>query len=317
MGPSDFEASAVHCLVGPTASGKSELAVELAERAGAEILSMDSMLVYRGLDVGTAKPGPALRERVPHHLMDLVGPEESFSVQRWLAQAERALADVRGRGKRALFVGGTAFFLRALVQGLFEGPPADPLVRARIEARADGQGLAALHAELERADHASAARIHVNDRKRVVRALEVLEQTGRTLSSWQREWGWHGAEAPAPRPHRIAGLRLETGELDRRIRARTAAMLDAGWIEEAARVRAGPGFGPTAAQALGYAEVLELADGAIDRATCEERIALSTRQFARRQRTGLRRFEIGWVEPDEEDPCAGAAGVLDVLGWGR
>jgi tRNA dimethylallyltransferase len=307
--------SPVHCLVGPTASGKSEVAVEVAERAGAEILSMDSMLVYRGMDIGTAKPTAELTERVPHHLMDLVGPEESFSVQRWLAEAERVLADVQGRGARALFVGGTAFFLRALLQGLFDGPPVDPVVRAGIEARVDEEGLAALHAELERVDPPSAARIHPNDRKRVVRALEVLEQTGRPLSSWQQEWGWHAGEPPASRPHTLAGLRLETGELDRRIRARTAAMLDAGWLEEAVRLRANPGLGPTACQALGYAEVLELADGAIGREVCEERIALRTRQFARRQRTWLRRFDIGWVEAQEKDPRAVAAGVMDVLGW--
>ena len=322
MGARDTADEPVFCLVGPTAAGKSELAVRVAERAGAEILSMDSMLVYRGMDVGTAKPGPEWTGRVPHHLLDLVGPEESFSVQRWLAEAERALADVRERGRRALFVGGTAFFLRALVHGLFDGPPADPELRARIEARAERVGAPALHAELEGVDPESAGRIHPNDRKRVVRALEVHEQTGRALSSWQNEWGWHGREAPAGRERRIAGLRVAPGELEQRIRARTAAMLDAGWVEEALAVRAGPGFGPTAIQALGYAEVLELADGAIDRATCEERIALRTRQFARRQRTWLRRFgEIGWIAADtREDPgpeLHGVDGVLRALGWSR
>jgi tRNA dimethylallyltransferase len=298
--------------------GKTELSLALAERAGAEIVSMDSMLVYRGMDIGTAKPGAAERARAPHHLMDLVEPDERFSVQQWLAEAERTFADIRARGRRALVVGGTAFFLRALVYGLFDGPPVDADLRAAIQARADQLGPEALHAELARVDARSAERLHPNDVKRVVRALEVWEQSGRPLSDWQTSWGWHGAGTPAARACRIVGLRLETERLDAGIRARTADMLARGWLEEAVAIRAGPGFGPTASQALGYTEVLRLADGELERTDCETLIALRTRQFARRQRTWLRRFDgVHWIDRGQEkSPVEELDEALIALGWG-
>ena len=293
----------IDVLVGCTAAGKTALALELAEASGREVLSMDSMLVYRGLDVGTAKPTAEEQGRVRHHLIDLVDPSERYDVQRYLADFEAAEADVRRRGRVPLVVGGTGFYLQAILFGLFEGPPVDLAVRAAIEARGEREGPAALHAELERSDSASAARIHPNDVKRVVRALEVLEQTGRTLSDWQREWGWDGAERPG-RPRRLVGLAREEPGLTERIRLRTREMLSSGWPEEAERVRAGAGFGETAIQALGYREVLELVDGRATKAETEERIALRTRQFARRQRTWFRRFpEIRWLDP-EDGACA-------------
>lgn len=297
-------------LVGPTASGKTALGLALAERAGAEILSLDSMLVYRGLDVGTAKPTAAERARVRHHLLDLVSPAERYDVQRYLADARAALADVYARGRRALFVGGTGFYLAALVRGLFEGPPVDAALRGRIEARAAAQGPGPLHAELAAVDPDSAERIHPNDVRRVIRGIEVFEQTGRPLSAWQREWG----ATPSPRVERarLVGLALETPELDRRIRLRTDAMLDAGWRDEARAVSAGEGFGPSARQALGYAEVLAWADGALTREAARERIALRTRQFARRQRTWYRKFPIRWLDPD--DPAV-VERALEALGW--
>lgn len=300
--PDPLDAAPLHAVLGPTAVGKSALALELAERAGAEILSLDSMLVYRGLDIGTAKPSAAERARVPHHLLDLVDPPERYDVLRYLADARRAVADVRARGRRPLFVGGTAFYYRALVQGLFEGPPVDHELRARIEARAEAEGLAALHRELRRIDPDSATRIHPNDRKRVVRALEVFEQTGDPLSVQQREWGWSEGRPPPGRARRVVALRRPAAELEERIRARTAEMLAAGWIDEVRALRDGPGFGPTSIQALGYSEVLLHLDGELDRDELRERIALRTRQFARRQRTWFRRFpEIRWIDPASRD----------------
>lgn len=299
-------------LVGATATGKTALALEVAERAGAEVLSLDSMLVYRGLDIGTAKPSPAQRARVRHHLVDLVEPSEPYDVQRYLADLRAALAEVQGRGRRALLVGGTGFYLAAVLRGLFEGPPVDRGLRARIEGRARDVGSEALHLELARVDPVSAAKIHPNDAKRVVRALEVLEQTGRSLADWQREWG---AERGArERQARLLGLRLDRAELDRRIAARTAAMLDAGWREEAVAVRAGSGFGPSARSALGYDAVLEWADGRMERAQVQEHIALRTRQFARRQRTWYRKFDVHWLEAlgPPEALCDAALGVF---GW--
>jgi tRNA dimethylallyltransferase len=281
-------------LIGPTAVGKSAAALALAARSGCEIVSLDSMQVYRGMDVGTAKPSPAERARVRHHMLDLVGPEERFDVQRYLRELEPVLADLERRGARALFVGGTGFYLKALTHGLFEGPSVDHELRARLEARYSAEGAQVLHAELARVDPPAAARIHARDRKRVLRGLEVFEQTGRTLSDWQREWGWHG-RAAAPRLARMAGLDCPMPELEARIGARTRAMLDSGWVEEARAIRDGPGFGPTASQALGYAEALELGAGRLSRSDCEQQILRATRQFARRQRTWWRKLDVHWL----------------------
>jgi len=294
-------------LLGPTAVGKSRLALDLAEELGAELLSLDSMQVYRGMDVGTAKPSHAERARVRHHLLDLVAPSERYDVSRYVADAAAAEADVRGRGRTPLFVGGTGLYLRALVRGLFDGPPVDPALRARLNARCEREGSAALHAELARFDPALAARLHPNDQKRIVRGHEVFEQTARALSDWQRQWG----NVLGARPLRAVGLQLPDDVHQARISERIAAMLDSGWVEEARRVRAHPGFGPTAIQALGYREVLELADARRSRAECAERIALLTRQFARRQRTWFRYFAVRWLDPRNEAAHAEARAVFE------
>jgi len=302
-------------LIGTTASGKTALSLEVAERAGAEIVSMDSMLVYRGMDIGTAKPGASERARVPHFALDLVEPCATFTVQHYLAAAESVLQGIALRGRRALFVGGTALYLKVLVHGMFRGPDTDPSLRSELERRFDREGPGPLHAELAQVDPRSSARIHAHDKKRVVRALEVWRQTGRPLSDWQREWGTSEGQ-----PRKIVGLRVETAELDRRIVQRTRAMLDAGWAEEAARIRATSGFSPTSVQALGYADALGLADAQIDRARAEQQIRLATRQFARRQRTWFRKFpETRWLESpsNSEDLAARASEVLEVFGWQR
>lgn len=295
-------------IVGPTAAGKSDLALEVAERAGAELVSLDSMQVYRGMDIGTAKPDEAMRARVPHHMLDLVTPDERYDVQRFLGDLAPVLAELAERGRRALFVGGTAFYLKALTHGLFEGPDVDPGLRARLEEEARELGPEALHARVAAVDPASAARLHPNDTRRLVRALEVHAQTGRALSDWQREWEGQGAG----RPRRLVGVGHTVPDLDARILARARVMLDAGWPEEAARVRERWGFGPTAIQALGYAEVLRMVDGELDREECAREIALRTRQFARKQRTWYRKFEeITWL------PSAGdrVGLALEALGW--
>ncbi len=302
---------ALRVIVGPTASGKSELALRVAERAGAEIVSLDSMQVYRGMDIGTAKPDAAERARVPHHMLDLVAPTERYGVHAWLRDLEPVLADLRARGRRALFVGGTGLYLKALAGGFFEGPEHDPALRALLERRAAELGGAALHAELSAVDPPSAARLHPNDHKRVVRALEVHAQTGRPLSYWQTQW----KQAPA-RALRIVGLERDVPDLDRRIRQRTRALLVAGWPEEAARIRATSGFGTTAAQALGYAQALELFDGRLDLDAAVEAIVLATRQFARRQRTWYRKFPaIVWLRPESRAPADLADEALGALGW--
>ena len=300
-------------LVGPTAVGKTAFALELAEALGAWIVSLDSMQVYRRMDIGTAKPTPDERERVPHLCLDRVEPSERYDVQRYLKDAEAAREHCRRVGKRALFVGGAGLYLKALCRGLFGGPPVDLELRERLKARAREAGSPALHAELAHLDPASAARLHPNDEKRVLRALEVLEQTGRSLSDWQREWGWHGRSA-TERPQRIVGLRLPGALLDERIRARVCGMLERGWARETRAIRDGVGFGPTAIQALGYREVLELADGCESSAEIEERLVALTRRFVRRQHTWFRSWpHIRWIDPRAADAQRVALGALGAL----
>jgi tRNA dimethylallyltransferase len=309
-----------HCLIGPTAVGKSRVALAVAEQAGAEIVSLDSMQVYRGLDIGTAKPTPAERARVRHHMLDLVEPDERFDVQRYLALLRPVVAEADAAGRRLLFTGGTGFYLKVLLAGLFEGPPVDLELRQAIEARCREEGNAKLHAELAEFDPRASARIHVRDTKRLVRAHEVFRQTGRTLSSWQREWGDDGR---AQRDARIVGLDLPVRELDQRIALRARAMLAAGWPEEAAGVRAQSGFSASSAQALGYREALALADRAITFEDCAASIALRTRQFARRQRTWYRKFAgTLWISAPEGDTSGdrvrpAVEQILSTFGWSR
>ncbi len=190
-------------LTGPTASGKSRLGVELARRLGAEIVSMDSMALYRRMDIGTAKPGPGDRQRVPHHLIDVLEPWESANVAWWREQAGRICREIEARDRRALFVGGTPLYLKALLEGLFEGPPGEDGVRRRLEQEALDLGPQSLHARLASVDPATAGRLHPNDVRRVVRALEVWELTGKPISSWQQQW------KPFPLAHPSEGETLD------------------------------------------------------------------------------------------------------------
>ena len=190
MLPPPFQNALV--LTGPTGSGKTQLALELAPRLNAEIISMDSMAVYRRMDIGTAKPTPPQRAMVPHRLVDLLEPWESASVAWWLDQAKRCAADIEARGRTVLFVGGTPLYLKALLCGLFDGPPADAAIRQRLTAEAESLGSTVLHNRLAAVDPVCAARLHPNDVRRMVRALEVYELTGKPMSSWQTQWNVRG-----------------------------------------------------------------------------------------------------------------------------
>lgn len=281
--PADFADALV--LTGPTGAGKSAVALELADRLGCEIVAMDSMTLYRGMDIGTAKPTAEERARVPHHLIDVLDPWESGSVAWWLDRADEACRLIRSRGKLPLFVGGTPFYLKALTCGLFDAPPVDPPIRAGLEAEADQLGPVALHRRLAEVDPLTAARLHPNDVRRVVRALEVFVATGRPISSFQQTWA-------APDTHaRIPCVMLDwpRDELYRRIDARVDAMLAAGWVDEVRRLAADPrGMGKEASQALGYRELRLHLDNGGDRAATVAEIKTRTRQFAKRQLTWFR-----------------------------
>src|SRR5215213_2256700 len=223
-------------LTGPTASGKSALALELAPRLNAEIISADSMTLYRGMDVGTAKPAAEDRARVPHHLIDVLDPWESANVAWWLDRAMGCVRDIEARGKTALFVGGTPFYLKALLCGLFPSPPSDQDLRRRLEAEAEATGRDALHARLAGVDPMSARRLHPNDVRRVVRALEVWHLTGRPLSAWQQQ-DWWGAEGPRFRSGSCLAIEVPRADLNARIDRRVEAMFAAGWVDEVRRLR--------------------------------------------------------------------------------
>jgi tRNA dimethylallyltransferase len=275
-------------LTGPTASGKSALALDLAGPLNAEIISADSMTVYRGMDVGTAKPSAADRERVPHHLIDVLDPWESANVAGWFERSESAVRDVEARGKTALFVGGTPFYLKALLCGLFPSPPADHELRRRLEAEAESCGREALHARLASVDVVTAQRLHPNDVRRVVRALEVWHLTGKPISAWQQQDWWDGA-TPRFRPGSCLVVDVPRSELYARIDRRVEAMFAAGWVDEVRRLRALPRpLSREASQALGYREIGEFLDGRRSRAETVAEVQLRTRQFAKRQLTWFR-----------------------------
>jgi tRNA dimethylallyltransferase len=273
-------------LTGPTGSGKTQLALELAERLGAEIISMDSMALYRGMDIGTAKPSLAERRRVPHHLIDVLDPWESSSVAWWLERAGECCQEIESRGRAVLFVGGTPLYLKALLRGLFEGPPADLVLRDRLQREADAQGPGALHARLASVDPSAAARLHPNDLRRVIRALEVWEHTGQPISAQQTQWA---NQLRIAAHSSILCLDLPRDELYARIDARVEAMFAGGLVEEVAALKRLPRpLSREASQALGYKEVLEHLDG---RATLPEtmaRVQQRSRNFAKRQLTWFR-----------------------------
>jgi tRNA dimethylallyltransferase len=283
-------------IVGPTASGKSVLALEVARALGdVELVSIDSMQVYRGLDIGTAKPTPAEQSVVPHHLIDVAEATEEWSVARFQHEARAAVADVEARGRRALLVGGTGLYVQAVIDQL-TFPPEDRAVRDAILARDDD-----LYAELLRLDPETAAAVEPGNVRRIARALEVIEITGRPFSSFGAGLQTYGATVF---PVRVAGVWLPRDIVHARIAARVAAMLDAGLVDEVRTLRARGALSRTAAQAIGYREVLDHLDGREPsvEAALEATVA-RTRQFARRQRMWFRRDpRITWYGA-WENPC--------------
>jgi len=281
-------------LLGPTAAGKSALALRLAEALGGEIVSVDSAQVYRGMDIGTAKPDAATRARVPHHLVDLIDPTESYSAARFCADARAAIDAIRARGRRPILAGGTMLYAKALAEGLSALPRADAAMRDAIDAEAARVGWPAMHAELARVDPAAAARLAPNDSQRIQRALEVWRLTGRPLSSWQ------GRRDAAPFDAiRIALVPADRERLHREIARRFDAMLEAGLVDELAALRKRFALDPSmpSMRSVGYRQAWRFLDGEIDRDALRATGIAATRQLAKRQMTWLRSMTSQAFDP--------------------
>ncbi|MBB4131989.1 tRNA (adenosine(37)-N6)-dimethylallyltransferase MiaA [Xanthomonas sp. 3075] len=302
--PADRRPLAI-ALMGPTASGKTALALEAAERWNGEIVSVDSALVYRGLEIGAAKPDAAMRAAVPHHLIDLRDPWQIYSAAEFASDARRAIDQIVARGKLPILAGGTGLYFRALLEGLSQLPEADPAVRLAIAAEAERDGWAALHAQLAQIDPVAAARIHTTDPQRIQRALEVYRISGRPISYWQ-------ALPSGPRlPVRVLKLVLaprERAVLHARIEQRLDAMLAQDFLAEVQRLRALPQLRAAAApldlpavRAVGYRQAWEYLDGAGSLADFRDRAVQATRQLAKRQLTWLRgELDARWFDPQHD-----------------
>jgi tRNA dimethylallyltransferase len=287
MARPSLELPALDCwfLTGPTASGKTAVGLELARLLGAEIISLDSMAIYRHMDIGTAKPTAAERASVPHHLLDLVEPEEEFSLARYVEAAHEKIAEIRGRRREVLFVGGTPLYLKSLLRGIFQGPEADWEFRRQIEEELPRVGQEALFERLQAVDPLSAAKLHPNDTRRLIRALEVYKLTGQPISHLQLQF----EEGRAPEECRVFVLRREVAEQNARIDARVDHMFAQGLVEEVRQfLAAGRRYGRTARQAVGYREVLDHLEGKLPLNEAIEQVKLHTRRFAKRQRTWFR-----------------------------
>jgi tRNA dimethylallyltransferase len=280
-------------VVGPTASGKTSLAVALAERLGGEIISADSVQIYRGFDIGSGKPTALELARAPHHLVGTFAPGDPVDAVAWSRLAEAAIADVRARGRVPIVCGGTFLWVKALLFGLAEAPAASPEARERHRAIAESDGRPALHARLQEVDAETAARLHPNDFVRVSRALEVHELSGKPMSAWQRE---HGFARPRHRA-RVVAIACDPATLTERITVRAHAWLAAGWRDEV-RALLVSGFGDARAMAsVGYAQVRAALACEIDDGDLETTIVRATRVFARRQRTWLNHADVTWLGP--------------------
>ncbi|MCA8984670.1 MAG: tRNA (adenosine(37)-N6)-dimethylallyltransferase MiaA [Planctomycetaceae bacterium] len=274
-------------LAGPTAVGKTALSLLLAEQLNAEIISLDSMAIYRGMDIGTAKPSQAEQARVPHHLIDVIDPHEEFSTSDYLLQAEQAIASILSRGKTPLFVGGTGLYLRSILRGVFAGPPADWELRRELESL-ERQTPGSLWRELQQRDPQAAQRLHANDLRRVVRALEVCRLTGRPLSEQQQQHVLPREQRPA----HVYWLHPPRDWLAARIDLRVERMFEQGLVSEVQQLlQTVPPLGRTATQGLGYKEVIEHLQTGTPLPRTIETVQTRTRQFAKRQHTWFRNLE--------------------------
>jgi len=257
----------------------------MAQLLNAEIISLDSMAIYRGMDIGTAKPSAADQQEVPHHMLDIIDPTESFSVSQYREQAMKLVQQIMDSGKQVVFVGGTALYLKALMRGMFEGPPADWDFRKEIEQEIEEMGGQFLHQRLEMIDPVSATNLHPNDHRRIIRALEVFKTTGKPISHWQMQFT-EGREADECR---VFTLRHERSILHTRIETRVTSMFESGLLEEARNLMDQHGtLGHTASQAVGYREAIDHLEEQISMDEMIEKVRVRTRRFARHQETWFR-----------------------------
>jgi len=297
-------------VVGPTGSGKSDLAIGLARELGGEIVNCDALQVYAGLDIGTAKVGAEGQRGVPHHLVSIIPPDAEFSAAAYIDRARPVIHDIAARGKLPFVVGGTGLYLRALIYGLFDGPGRLPAVRERLGGIASRRGVAALHRLLKRWDPDSAARIHPNDRVRIERALEVRIETGRPMSDLMAE----RASPIAGFQVILLGLEPDRSVLARRIERRVTRMFDEGFASEVRELRRRYGDDIPAFKAIGYRETIDYLSGEIDLRRAQELIAVATSQYAKRQMTWFRREQaVEWFQGSGDDPLV----LGSVLGYLR
>lgn len=301
------------CIMGPTACGKTDLALELARQYPFEIVSVDSALVYRGMDIGTAKPSPEVLEELPHYLVDILDPEQAYSAADFRADALRAMDEIAARGNTPLLVGGTMLYFKALSEGLADLPSADPAVREKIRALAESEGWPAIHARLSEVDPEAAARIHPNDPQRLQRALEIYEISGQSQTELHR----NQPEACPWQLCQIAIMPPDRAALHRRIEARFDAMLAQGLLEEVSALKARPGLSSTlpAMKAVGYRQVWAHLEGEYDFAEMRHKGIVATRQLAKRQLTWLRSWpDAQFIEAASLDvvlKIVGAGSILD------
>ena len=293
-------------VVGATATGKSDLALDLAEHLGGEIINTDSMQFYRGMDIGTAKLPVEERRGIPHHLIDILDVTAEANVQDFQARARTAIADIRNRGYRPILVGGSGLYVRAAVDHM-EFPGTDPDIRARLEAEAAADRWS-LHQRLRELDPTAAEKITVNDQRRIARALEVIELTGRAFSAQLPDY-----QESEPTIH--LGLSMDRPILHERIAARVELMWDQGWVDEVrSLLEVGLAEGRTASRAIGYAQIRRHLDGELSAAEAKEETIVRTRQFARRQDTWFRRDpRIHWIDGSAADAERNRARALDIL----
>ncbi|MFP4475101.1 MAG: tRNA (adenosine(37)-N6)-dimethylallyltransferase MiaA [Desulfatibacillaceae bacterium] len=286
-------------VAGPTGVGKTASCIELANRCGGEIISADSVAVYRYMDIGSAKPTPAERAAAPHHLIDLAYPDETYDAARFSNEADRVIRDLHSRGKPAIIAGGTGLYIKALTHGLFTETPNDPEVRDRLRAEAGVLGPVAMHEKLAAVDEKAAARIHPNDSFRVIRALEVVETTGRPISEQQEEHGFR----EAPYDTLVFCLWREREELYERINQRVEAMIGEGLVDEVAGLL-DMGYSPElkSMSSLGYRHMCEHLAGKADLDTAVRAMARDTRRFAKRQFTWFRKHPgVEWIHADQPE----------------